>query len=351
MACASSWAGRIAAPLGAAVMSTLAIAAPSLVRVGGSASEPSVSIELRPLVRVERANVRLGDIAFLTSSDLPTLRRLMALPIGTAPRAGTLVTLDRDTIARWVEVRGGLQSVDATFGIRWSGSGETSIETAAQEMPGEAVVEAARSALVGWLSQRSVRAEVQPVSSARDLILPAGVPMLRVRPLSSQSQPSRRMLVWVDAWVDERFVRTTAVTFEVNAWASLPVATEDMRRGAQVDAVLLRGATELRVVDLTNIRQGTPVSSSAELDAGRLRLRRPLKPGEVLTIAHLEPAPAVVRGNWAHLQAGSGAVSVESRVEVLQDGRTGQLVRVKVPGSSGEVMARVTGPGRVEVQP
>jgi len=343
MAFASSWQGRVVSVLGAAVMSTLAVAA--------SASDRSVSIELRPLVRVAGASVRLGDIAFLTARDLPTLRRLMALPIGTAPRAGSPVTLDRDTIARWVEARSGLQLVDGAPGIRWGGASETSIETAAQEVPGETVVEAARSALVGWLSQRSVRAEVQPVSSARDLVLPAGVPVLRVRPLASQSQPSRRMLVWVDAWVDDRFVRTTAVTFEVNAWAPLPVATESMRSGAQVDAVLLRGATESRDVDLTDIRHGTPVSSSAELDAGRQRLRRPLKSGEVLTNAHLEPTPAVVRGNWAHLQAGSGAVSVESRVEVLQDGRTGQLVRVKVPGSSGEVLARVTGPGQVEVQP
>ena len=46
-----------------------------------------------------------------------------------------------------------------------------------------------------------------------------------------------------------------------------------------------------------------------------------------------------------------GDVTVESRVEVLQDGRKGQLVRVKVPGAGGEVVARVTGPGQVEVQP
>ncbi|MNV36981.1 flagellar basal body P-ring biosynthesis protein FlgA [compost metagenome] len=87
------------------------------------------------------------------------------------------------------------------------------------------------------------------------------------------------------------------------------------------------------------------------MEAGRQRLRKPLKAGEVLTRAHLESMPAVVRGNWALLQARSGDVAVESRVEVLQDGREGQLVRVKVPGAKGEVLARVTGPGQVEVQP
>lgn len=351
MAFASSLPTRIASSLGFVAMSALASAGTLPDRAIGLASEPSISIELRPLVRVERSGVRLGDIAFLTARDLSTLRRLMALPIGTAPRPGSPVSLDRDTIARWVEARSGLQIVDGSPGIFWGGASETSIETAAQEVPGETVVEAARSALLGWLSQRSVRAEVQAVSSARDLILPAGVPVLRVRPLASPSQPSRRMMVWVDAWVDDRFVRTTAVTFEVNAWAPLSVATANMSSGSQVDAVLLRGATESREVDLTSVKHGMPVSAGAELDAGRQRLRKPLKSGEVLTDAHLESAPAVARGNWAHLKARSGDVAVESRVQVLQDGRTGQLVRVKVPGSNGEVIARVTGPGQVEVQP
>jgi len=347
----------------AAVLAMCAVVlAPETTAAGSTVVDPLVSIELRPRTRIDQANVRLGDVAFLTTRDLPTLRRLMALPLGPAPRPGSQAVLDRESIARWVEARSGLQTVDSAMrvqqpGIRWGGAGEVEIESAAQQLPGETVVGAARAALLSWLSQRSVRAEVEPVSTARDLYLPPGTPTLRVRPLAAQAQPTRRMLVWVDAWVDDRFVRTTAITFEVGAWAPLAVATTSVERGAKVDAVVLRGAMETQEVDLTSLRQGTPVSISASTKTerapadGSLRLRRPLRTGEVLTSAHLEATPAVVRGNSAHLLARSGDVSVESRVEVLQDGREGQLVRVKVPGSSGEVMARVTGPGQVEVQP
>ncbi|MGJ7502489.1 flagellar basal body P-ring formation chaperone FlgA [Variovorax sp. ZT5P49] len=334
--------------------------APPTATAGQSAPDPLVSIELRPQVTVDQSNVRLGDVAFLTARDLPTLRRLMALPLGPAPKPGSSALLDRETIVRWVEARSGLQTVDSALrvqqpAIRWSGAGETEIESAAQQLSGETVVNAARSALLNWLSQRSVRAEVEPVSTARDIFLPPGTPTLRVRPLAGQAQPTRRMLVWVDAWVGDRFVRTTAVTFEVGAWAPLAVATTGVERGVNVDPVVLRGTMEAREVDLTTLRQGTPVAANARngsgLADGSQRLRRPLRPGEVLTSAHLEAMPAVTRGNTAHLLARSGDVSVESRVEVLQDGREGQLVRVKVPGSSGEVLARVTGPGQVEVQP
>lgn len=357
MACANS-SVRAALRAVCVAVSTTAVLAPPAAAAGQSPVEPLVSIELRPQVKLDQGSVRLGDIAFLTTRDLPTLRRLMALPLGPAPRPGSPALLDRDTIVRWVEARSGLQTVDSALrvqspAIRWTGASETEIESAAQQLPGETVVSAARSALLNWLSQRSVRAEVEPVSTARDLLLPPGVPTLRVRPLANQAQPTRRMLVWVDAWVDNRFVRTTAVTFEVGAWAPVAVATTDVGRGATIDPVMLRGAMETREVDLTTVRQGTPVAVKAggESADGRERLRRPLRPGEVLTSAHLEATPAVMRGNWAHLQARSGDVSVESRVEVLQDGREGQVVRVKVPGSSGEVLARVTGPGQVEVQP
>ena len=354
MAFASS--GRRAAT---ALACAACLAAP-VIASGQAAGAQAVSIELRPQVKVGQGSVRLGDVAFVTARDLSTLRRLMALPLGPAPRPGSPALLDRESIARWVEARSGLQAVDGALrvqapAIRWSGAAETEIEAAVQQLSGETVVSAARAALLDWLSQRSVRAEVEPVSSARDLWLPPGRPVLRVRPLSARSQPTRRMLVWVDAWVDDRFVRATAVTFEVGAWAPLTVASSEVERGANVDPIVLRGAMETREVDLTALRQGVPVapgsSQATVLPEGRQRLRRPLRAGEVLTQAHLETAPAVLRGNTAHLLARSGDVSVESRVEVLQDGREGQLVRVKVPGASGEVLARVTGPGQVEVQP
>jgi flagella basal body P-ring formation protein FlgA len=358
MACASSGCLRGGSIVLRAAFPVLAAVASAAAGAAPPAAAPLVSVELRPQVKIEQANVRLGDIAFLTTQDLSTLRRLMALPLGPAPRLGSTALLDRDTIARWVEARSGLQTVDSALrmqpsAIRWSGAAEVEITSPAQQVPGETVVGAARAALLDWLSRRSLRAEVEPVSTARDLLLPPGTPTLRVRPMAEQAQPGRRMLVWVDAWVDGRFVRTTAVTFEVGAWAPMTVATTDVERGVSVDPVVMRGAMTSREMDLTAIKQGSPVTANAAIDMsdGRQRLRRPLKPGEVLTSSHLETAPAVTRGNWAHLLARSGDVSVESRVEVLQDGREGQVVRVKVPGASGEVLARVTGRGQVEVQP
>ncbi|MDP9933655.1 flagellar basal body P-ring formation chaperone FlgA [Variovorax paradoxus] len=361
MAFASKTRGVLIALCAAGYAAAGAAPSPPVSPSTQTATGAAVSIELRSHVKLSQAPVRLGDIAFLTTRNLPMLRQLMALPIGTAPRPGSPVTLDRDTIARWVETRSGLQALDgASSGrsplIRWEGAEETEIESASQQLPGEIIADAARSVLLRWLAERSVRANVQAASAARDLMLPAGVPMLRVRSLAKQAMPSKRMLVWVDAWVDDRFVRTTAVTFEVDAWAPLTVAAAGMDSGAVIDGIVLAGAMEKREVDLTTVKRGTPAAIALDGPSSFAsnkpqRLRRPLRAGEVLTDSHLQPEPVVTRGNWANLQSRSGAVSVESRVEVLQDGRQGQIVRVKVPGSRAEVLARVTGRGQVEVQP
>jgi flagella basal body P-ring formation protein FlgA len=45
----------------------------------------------------------------------------------------------------------------------------------------------------------------------------------------------------------------------------------------------------------------------------------------------------------------SGGIRMEGRVEVLEDGRIGQSVHVRLPGATEAILARVTGPGRVEV--
>jgi flagella basal body P-ring formation protein FlgA len=60
-------------------------------------------------------------------------------------------------------------------------------------------------------------------------------------------------------------------------------------------------------------------------------------------------APLVTHGSVATLRAKTGPIVLESRVEVLQDGTQGQTVRVKMPKATGAVLARVTGPGQVEM--
>lgn len=70
-----------------------------------------------------------------------------------------------------------------------------------------------------------------------------------------------------------------------------------------------------------------------------------------LLAAATGPRPAVTRGSLATLKSLAGAIQLESRVEVLDDGKIGQDVRIRMPGATEHVLARVTAAGHVEVQP
>jgi flagella basal body P-ring formation protein FlgA len=251
----------------------------------------SVTIALRQAARVTSPIVTLGDVALLASSELEPLRTLVNLPIGRAPAAGETLIVQREALAPWILAKTGLASET----LQWTGPAVTQLVAAARRVSGEEIAAAAEVALRGWLNARVGGGEVQLRVPPRDLDVPDGELELRARVLDRAALHSR-MLVWLEVWVDQRFIRAVAVPFQVEAQQLLPAAL--------------------------NERTASKAASAK---------------------------PIVMRGEWAALRSGAGAVSLEARVEVLQDGRMGDIVRVRQPGAAGGVIARVTGPGQLEL--
>lgn len=59
-------------------------------------------------------------------------------------------------------------------------------------------------------------------------------------------------------------------------------------------------------------------------------------------------AVTVARGEWVSLRYRNGGVELESRAEVLQDGSTGDVVRVRASFANAPLQARVIAAGQVE---
>ena len=114
------------------------------------------------------------------------------------------------------------------------------------------------------------------------------------------------------------------------------------RTGVLSSDVVWSGAARcnVRIADAS----ASPAGASA-LPHGAAEPARAVATLPAASVAH----PAVVRGNLASLRSVSGAIALESRVEVLDDGVVGQDVRVRMPGANEAIVARVTAPGRVEV--
>lgn len=266
-----------------------------------AAAEPRTSIELLPQADVQGATVLLGHVARLRSSDLAVMRRLVQLPIGRAPQPGQVAILKQESLALWIRRQTGYAAADLDI----LGARESQVTGSAGVVRGEEIGRAAAESLRAWLRTRSVQAAVHVRVPPRDLHAYGGDIRLEPRPVE-QSAPRRRMVVWVDVWSADVLVRTVPASLELD--------------GLDTSGVALQG----------------PLEERAEASS---------------TPAGMGEAFAVMRGEWATLRSVSGPVVLEAAVEVLQDGRSGQKVRVRQRGATAVVTARVLGPGQVEIAP
>jgi flagella basal body P-ring formation protein FlgA len=295
-----------------------------------------IRIELRPEVEVKEPRVRLGDVGKLAASDPATLRRLSDLPLGEAPTAGRVVRLAQERLSRWIRARTGLRAEQ----IQWAGPVASDIRLATHVLSGGVIAGHATESVRAASSRTGMRTEASVRQSPPDQVIPVGRLELRARPLSEADLLAKRLFLPVEILVDGRLVRSVPVVFDLKTFGPGCVATRSQSAGE----ILQLSGLEEREMEW-NGRDLLPIEW-ARREA--LRLRRPIQPGAVLTRAHVEPAPVVVQGDWATLHVRQGLVDLESRVEVLQDGRAGERVRVKLKSARGAVFARVTGPGTLE---
>lgn len=312
-------------------------------------------IEMRARVDAPSGAVTLGEMADMTTRDPEMLRRLMAIPLGSSPRLGEAVTVDRATVRDWVLARTGLDRADGPA-IEWGGASQTVVQSASQQLSGERIAKAARTTLLQWLAERSARANVEVASTVRDLVLPPGAVTLRVRAPAPDAAPTRRMQVWVEAWVGGNYVRSAAVSFGVEAWGAANMAKGVLDKGVALPTTKAGDTWERREVDLARWGRrdiGGRLDDVVQATGGPtgVRMRRAVPSGQPIGANDIEPMPAVARGQSAVLDVRSGEILVQSQVEVLQDGRVGDLVRVRSRSADQPLMARVVAPGQLQVGP
>ena len=96
------------------------------VSAAGYALGPQVSVVLRPQVQAVKPVVYFGDVAEVTSSDLPTLRRLVAVPLGAAPAPGRVLNVSSNSVRSWVRGQAG----PVVAAAQWSGASQIEISRA-----------------------------------------------------------------------------------------------------------------------------------------------------------------------------------------------------------------------------
>lgn len=158
------------------------------------------------------------------------------------------------------------------------------------------------------------------------------------RRLADGVTPSPRQTVWVDIRQNGVPRRSVAVVVAARAWVQGWVARADLAPGLRPGA----GWVERAEVDAA--QAGAPLWQG-ELD-GHV-LRSPVRAGQPLLQRQVAAAPAVARGERVALLLRERALEIRASAHALQDGESGQTIRVRV-GEGAALTARVLGPGVTE---
>ena len=305
-----------------------------------AASEP-VLIVLRPQARVHRELVRIGDVTELSGGSEPLRRRIAELDIAKAG-AGPL------EITRWqLRIRLTLADIPPNA-FRLAGSERATVLADRAEIGAPDIVGAIQTRLAKQFGVKAADVEVRPLAKVEPITL-TGVPPEQVRlevvlPLRSPLGTIRtQVLVYAG-----KEVRRT-ITLPVDAAVYLHVARARTR--------IARGQafTEENIaIERQRVRSRYGIVTAADV-IGRYA-RRTVPAGEVISEYDLDDTgsvekPVLIRPrDVVRLVAKKGnLIVVVQAAEALQEGREGDIIRVRNPRSRKILTGRVVSDSEVRI--
>jgi flagella basal body P-ring formation protein FlgA len=306
--------------------------------VSAWSAAPLVTVSLSDTVTVEREQLTLGDVAQISGNEL-WRSRLQQLALGTAPRAGLSRRLEREVIEALIRERHG-----RALTIAWDGAEKVTVKRTAAEHAANKFIEPARDYLVRHLRERHadvVRIDAVPVGALKPLALPSGEMSLAVRQIRGDAL-AKRVCVWVDVSVDGVAVASLPIWFAVSVHRPAVVVTRNLTRHDRLSANDVR-IEERDVAGLAAIPMAVDASFTT------MRVRQPIAQGQMLLRTDVEAAPSVLRNQEIQVQVRSGGVIIETSGIAMQEGRVGDRVAVRNPGSQKDYVARVISEGVVMV--
>jgi len=325
------WLAALAVLLGGGIVASEGVASGG----AGPAGPEPILVSLRAESTVRGASIRLGDVADIKGPDPTLAARLRTIDIGRAPLPGLSRTLD----VPYIKARLRLVQVDPEA-LTWDVPAAITVVAASQRLTGGDLVAAAREQVETLRAGDAGSVSIQPAALPPDLTLPDGVLELKAR-VNPGTELTGTVPVTVEAWVDGAKVRALSVALRVVPLAEVLVAARLIPRGTVLTPEDVRADRRTLVPGVEPFREpGTVLGQRAV---------RNIAPGDLIVPAALEFPPLVRRGDIVTLTVqGPGLVAV-TQGEAREDGKAGQIIRVRNRSSGREVYGQVEGERSVRV--
>ncbi len=185
-----------------------------------------------------------------------------------------------------------------------------------------------------------VRLQLKQVRLPDSFSVPQGRIEYEIIPSDPDVIGSRRMTLLTR--VDGSVVSNLSMRVELEALAEVVVAAEPLRRGV----IVQQDDVKLSYLDISRIEE--PFFSLKDV-VGQ-QLKRSLRLGTPIEQPQVEYPPVVKKGEKVIIVAQARGLQLTAAGEARQDGRGGEMIRVRNSSTRKEVLCRVVAPGQVTVE-
>jgi len=278
--------------------------------------------------------MRLGDIAVI-KADVITAARLKAVEVGPSPLPGKT----RPVGADYVRIRLRQAKIDPAF-LAGESPQRCVVTRAFQTVSGDTLLEAARTYLQGSIEPGDGKLVIEPVSRPRELVLPAGELAVSAALVGAPTASATRR-VTVNVVVDGSPAAKVDISLRLRRYAKVAIAVGPIARGA------------ILTPEMVAYEERDCMSLPADVYRERqsvdgLQAQQPIPAHLPLTRRVVAEPPVVHRGDAVTISASSGGIHISLPGVAVEDGRTGEAIRVRNSSSNQEFRATVVDAKTVE---
>jgi flagellar basal body P-ring formation protein FlgA len=293
------------------------------------------AVNLKEAVSIRSSTILIGDIADLQGND-KWAQKLAQIPIGSVPPFGVTATVSRHQVEEAVRKTGLLPE------ILFTGAAIVEVKLQGRQVQPEEVISLLRNYLSETTAWSASEIEIRSVGNLKDIEIPPGEAKLQIPPRLAVLGHGK-ILAPIEVLQGQHALRCFWIPAEVYVHTSIVTALKPIRAGQILESTDI-GASPAVLTDLEAAYVRDPEEVLGKLS------RRSFSPGDPLVREAISNPFLVRSGETVQLRLERNGIVLTSLARAEQDGRLGQVIKVRNLDFSTTLKARVTGRAEVRVQ-
>lgn len=289
------------------------------------------TVEMKKFAEVSGPKIEMGELINVKGPDAELVKRIQSIELGAVPWPGSLLTISRAGI----RTRLRQHQVDISQ-IEFRGARETVVTTKSVKIKGSDIVTAARDYILGNMPWDRKEVIIETSRFPKDRVIPEGVEKelhFQVTSLSRNSFLGPIQLS-VGLYVDKQLYVSIPLSLTVRVFKEVVIANRTVSR----KEILTRKVLSLKRSDITYLPRNILTDISAV--EGKVA-ERFIPANTVLTGSMIGVPLAVKRGNIVTLLLADDLISIVTKGKAMENGRVGEVIRVKNLDSRKDVYGKV----------